>query len=528
MAIRKIIKFGAYSVSTPLIILGIVFLINLIFSQFFIRFDFTKGKIFSLSKASKKILKKLDDIVIIKCYFSENLSQPYSTYKDYLKDLLKEYKIFSKGKIKYDFVHSSDEEKFRQEALTQGLPPLRFTQIAKDKYEVKEGFMGVVILFEDKKEVIPVVNKIESLEFDITSKIKKLITRQKKKIGYTLAHDEISLPQIQPYQMLSEQYDFVPVNLSEGTTTFLDTSAVLIIGPKNKFSERELFSLDQYIISGKPVAFFVDLKDVALETFFARPIETGLNDFLESYGIKIKQGIIFDSVCSRINLTSRQGFFMITNIVQYPAFPVITEYNKENPIVKDLGNIYLPYVSPIEFTKKSENTNFIPLTFSSKYAFYRENVFSLNPLQDFYPLKNDTTGQFVLSGILEGYLKSRYESPPANISQKEFIGQTQNARIIVIGTSKFLRDGYPQDENNYKFFQNIVDWLAEDPQLIAIRSKGINLGFLKPVSNNLRLISKGILIFFPPIFVLGFGIFRWQYRKIEKIKQARELLKRGE
>ena len=45
--------------------------------------------------------------------------------------------------------------------------------IENDKVEIKKVYMGSVLLYEDKREVIPVIQTSTGLEYDITTKIKK-------------------------------------------------------------------------------------------------------------------------------------------------------------------------------------------------------------------------------------------------------------------------------------------------------------------------------------------------------------------
>jgi ABC-type uncharacterized transport system involved in gliding motility auxiliary subunit len=87
-----------------LLILAILLVINLISVYLFTRLDLTEGKVFSLSKTSKDIARNLDDKVIVKMYFSEDLPPPYNTNARYLKDKLEEYRAYSKGNLKLELI----------------------------------------------------------------------------------------------------------------------------------------------------------------------------------------------------------------------------------------------------------------------------------------------------------------------------------------------------------------------------------------------------------------------------------------
>ena len=91
-----------------------------------LRLDLTENNIYSLSKASKKVMKSLDDKVIIKAYFSKNLPLQYQEGRKYLDNLLHEYRAYSKSKLKFKFLDPSEDEDTAREAMVNGIPPLKF------------------------------------------------------------------------------------------------------------------------------------------------------------------------------------------------------------------------------------------------------------------------------------------------------------------------------------------------------------------------------------------------------------------
>ena len=49
--------------------------------------------------------------------------------------------------------------------------------LENDKVEIKKVYMGLVLLYEDLREVIPIIQTSTGLEYDITTKIKTQGTR---------------------------------------------------------------------------------------------------------------------------------------------------------------------------------------------------------------------------------------------------------------------------------------------------------------------------------------------------------------
>ena len=56
--------------------------------------------------------------------------------------------------------------------------------IEKDKAELANVYMGIAILYEDKKEVLPVVQTTNNLEYDLTSAILKVTSKEVKTVGF--------------------------------------------------------------------------------------------------------------------------------------------------------------------------------------------------------------------------------------------------------------------------------------------------------------------------------------------------------
>ena len=168
----------------------VLVLINLVAVEFFTRLDLTQGKVYTLSKSSKNIVRNLKDKLVVKAYFSKELPPPYNQNRRYLKDQLDDYKAYSGGKFQYEFVDPGSEESLEREAQSFRVPPLQVNVMQKDKVELKKVYMGLVFLYEDKSETIPQVMSTSGLEYDITSTIKKITSQNLKKVGFLTGYGE--------------------------------------------------------------------------------------------------------------------------------------------------------------------------------------------------------------------------------------------------------------------------------------------------------------------------------------------------
>ncbi|GAH54513.1 unnamed protein product, partial [marine sediment metagenome] len=79
------------------IVIGTVVFANLISRRLFFRWDLTKNKVYTLSGSSRNIIGQLDDRLLAKVYFSDNLPGELANSRRYLQDILEEFQAYSGG-----------------------------------------------------------------------------------------------------------------------------------------------------------------------------------------------------------------------------------------------------------------------------------------------------------------------------------------------------------------------------------------------------------------------------------------------
>ena len=97
-------------------ILVVIVLVNILGDKYFARLDFTADKRYTLSKASKDILKNLPEPVTVTAYFTEDLAPQFLKIKRDFKDLLTEYANASHGNVVYEFVNPNEDQELEMPA----------------------------------------------------------------------------------------------------------------------------------------------------------------------------------------------------------------------------------------------------------------------------------------------------------------------------------------------------------------------------------------------------------------------------
>ncbi|HCX73522.1 MAG TPA: hypothetical protein DHM37_07380 [Candidatus Cloacimonas sp.] len=504
-----------------IVFIAIIVFINLVSLSVFTRLDFSKGNIYSLADASKKAVENLEDRLVVKAYFSENLPGQYADAKRYTRDLLSEYQAYSHGKLSYEFVDPADEQELKQEARKNQIFPISMRVVENDKLEIREVYMGLAFMYQGETEAIPIIENTRGLEYEVTSKIKKIISQGLKKLAFfqTENLDTPAIPQMQQRnpndnlstirQLLSESYELQKTDLSEKIAP--ETDVLVFTGVNDSLNTQQLYNFDQFVMNGGNVVLLQDRVEVNLQQQRASMINSNIFDLLRHYGIHIKNNLVTDAQCGQVQVQRQQGIFRMATPVKYPLFPVITNVNEDNLMVKNLDQMQMIYVSEIDTTHVASDLEVTPLLFTSENSGeIRGPRYNININQymqaDLKQMFQDSPKVVaaMYSGSFQSYFADNAAYPEARKSVK-------GAKIVVLPDSQFITDDAGAGaQPNLDFVQNAVDYLASESALIEIRSRGTEYRPLKEIPTSARKIVKWINILLPSLLLIIFGILHYR------------------
>ncbi|MDD2380738.1 MAG: GldG family protein, partial [Mariniphaga sp.] len=201
-----------------LVVAGILILLNILASRFFFRIDFTEDKRYTLSQATKDLLGELDEPVTITAYFSEGLPPNIDNTRIDFKNMLSEYGSRSHGNIVYEFINPNKDPMVEQEAVQNGISPVVINVREKDQSVQKKAYLGAILKYAEKTEVVPFIQPGTAMEYTLSSAIKKLVVEEKKLVGFIQGHGEATLTMMpQAMQALEILNAAEPVNLTDST-----------------------------------------------------------------------------------------------------------------------------------------------------------------------------------------------------------------------------------------------------------------------------------------------------------------------
>lgn len=497
------------SLASKLILIVVVLvLVNLLSTRFFMRLDFTGDKMYTLSKATKDILKSLDEPVTVTAYFTRGSQPEIEKARKDFQDLLVEYSNRSNGMVNYEFVNPNDDPQVEQEAAKAGIQPLVLNVREKDQVKQQRVYLGAKLMMGDRTEIIPVIQPGAAMEFTLSSSIKKLSLIDKPQIGFVQGHGQPSITaMMQAMEQLQVLYNVAPVNLMDDSGDLSQFLTIAIIAPTDSFSDFELRKLDEYLSKGGRL--FIAHNHVAgdFQTMQGNVSASNLSGWLAEKGLTIENHFVVDKSAGNVGVRQQTGFMTFTRQIPFHYWPAIRKF-PNMPITKGLNEVMLQFASAINFYGDT-TLKFIPIlqtseksgTLSVPLYFNLEKQWSDSD----FPLKGQTVG-----GVLQGPIAGPVHSKIVLITDGDFAinGEGQNAQ--------------PKPADNVSLMVNSIDWLSDDTGLIELRTKEVTSRPLEEIEEGKRTTYKWVNFLLPIALVVVLGIVRMQLRRKKRIKRMEE------
>ncbi len=521
---------------------GILVCINALSYRHFFRADLTATKRYTVSAATKKAVAGLDDIVNIKVYLSRTMPPYMAPLVDQVKDMLQEYRICANGNLDIEYIDPADDPSLQQKLQFMGIPQLRLNIVEKDQAAVTTVYMGLAVLYGDSKEVIPALTDVASLEYDLTGKILRAQKKEVKTIGFLSGHGEPGLDRElgTVNNELREQY-YTRTVATIGSQTIPAEVAVLVVASPKQLTERELFAIDQYIMTGGKAVFLIDAIEIQERGMQGTLIESPVMKLLEHYGVRVAPELVLDQLSE--NASFKSGPYDV--LLPYPFWVRVVRQNAQtdNPIVSSIETMVMPWTSPLELLQEKTGSNIVSvLARSSPYSWTMKGYFDISPKQEFDAPESQKR-QHVLALAMSGSFSSYFAGKPvppavkdatieepsapgdaeAKPAQTEVLQQSRETRIIVTGNSRFITDNFiNQFDGNRAFFLNAVDWCTADDTLMGIRARESGDSTLYVMSENVKAAVRLINMCAVPGLVAVFGIAQAYLRRRRKRLAVKE------
>lgn len=501
----------------------IVLLANTLAAQHFWRVDVSRDRLWSLDESSKRLASKLDKPLVVKVFFSRGLGAPYNNHEQFLRDKLEEYRAYAGGQMQVQVVDPDADPAAAEEAKKYGITQLEYTVREQDRAELRKIWMGVVMLYGGRQEVLPAVTNLGSLEYELSSALYRLQQTEKtrKTIAWSIGHGEPDFARDQgPLRALAEnlagRYTLRQVPLGGAGTVPDDIDALLVVGPQLPLEDRALYQIDQHLMRGGSVAFFVtntrpDLRQLRVTHTFS-----GLDPLLGHYGVQVNRDVVIDRANNgAMRFPVRSGQKLAWRDINHPLIPKATDLSRTSVMVAGLDALVLPFASSLTLpSEPPPGLVYEAVASSSPSSGSVPSVPSLDPAAFRDVGSDEKRGPFAVVVTATGAFRSFFETRPApapvsgiaavsedNPEEAAFIAEGAPTRFAVAGSADMIA-------NNPAFMLNLCDWLVQDEALVGIRSKIATIPSLTPTSQGEQLAWKLGMLLWGPLALLGYGAWR--------------------
>lgn len=367
----------------------------------------------------------------------------------------------------------------------------------------------------------------------------------KANIGYITGHGEpdfVDIPQefggnpndrfnsfTEYLNEIDQTHNFEVIDTrTENIPSIID--ALIIAGSKVAFTENELYKIDQFIMSGKPVLFMVNGSEIKEGSFNYPvydaeprlvPIDNGLNDILKNYGLYIETNMIFDENSYR----TRNQQTRLEQILYYIPMITTENINPQNDITKSINLILAPMTSEILINTNIDGVKITPLLHTSDRSWIETEYIS-SSMNEGAPSDSSRFSKRLIAAISEGRMESAFlgkdititntNNNQPNMANINRINSTSDGKIIVIGSCDIGKNSAYQA--NKIFLMNLIDYMAGDGGLMSIRRKGSIFNPPYQVPESIKLFVRVINIVIVPLIVIVFGLALWNSDKKRRKK----------
>lgn len=555
---KKTAQFNRSITISALLTSAILIAVYIVGQFFYTKFDATEENRYTLTPATKRTLEQVEDQIYIKVMLDGKFPASFKRLQTATLDMLREFSRINPN-IQYNLddpnVGTTEEVNARRKQLAdQKIIPtqLRLTGTAGESAQyiypyalVYSGETAIpVSLLQDDvpgadKDVI-INNSVNLLEYNLIDGIKKVLRRDPISIVFTSGQGELSNLQIKSILgELSKGYVVNRINLDSVIEIPSRIDVLVIAKPTEKFTDAQIFMIDQYVMNGGNLICMIDPLNVSLDSinankqYIPQPYDIGLDPLLFKYGVRINQDLVLDLQCTRIPMViGMQGDKPQTELFPWYYSP-LAEGNPDFAISKGLDKIQFEFPARIDTLETSADIRKSLVLRSSPYS-----RIQLNPVRlSFAILREELDptlfdkGPQNLGVLLEGKFTSVFQNrltedmkntlEQLNIT---FKAESDQAKILVISDGDFVKNlvnpatdevaplGFNKYEGvtftgNRDFFLNVIEHMTDPSGILEARTKDIKLRLIDKVKvNTERTYWQLLNILGPVIGVVLLGI----------------------
>jgi ABC-2 type transport system permease protein len=551
----------------------------------------------AIQKLNNKIsaLLNLKDKIKVKLFLSSSLKSvaplmglnQIPEYPVKLKESIERLNTKSFGKLEYTYIDPSKEPSKEPLWKPYNLMQLQWPNLSDGNIPAGKGMIGLVMEYGEKVRNIPLLKvlqlpiigtqydlvDIDKLEDIVNDNLETLVDINQD-LGYLAGHGTLSISSFSPMgqqnpdaistfsNLISKTYSLKSINLKDQSIPD-SLNCLMIARPTEKFSDYELYQIDQALMKGTNFALFIDaFKEINpsnQQRFGSNrgpnyvPLDTGIDKLLSHYGIHIKKSYVLDENSHKQRLPRNMGGG------ERPIYfaPIIKSKNINHDLnfIRVIKGLIAVKISPLELDEaqiSKNNLKAVKLFTSSEKSWEIHKNISLNPMFLSPPPSDDEKQSFALAYIVEGEFPSYFAGKPipekksqdentdtkdkkestsepaekkTNVdmskikSQGETISKGKPAKIFLMASAEMLKNNVLNPEGNSPndmLILNTIDALNHRENIATMRSKVLSFNPLNDTGSLTKTFVKTFNIAGLPVLLVFLGLIVWLRRHSRK------------
>ncbi|MGB0424572.1 MAG: gliding motility-associated ABC transporter substrate-binding protein GldG, partial [Flavobacteriales bacterium] len=477
--------------STVIIVVAAVLL-----SLGYFKIDLTEEKRHTLTNSTEEMLTELDDKMFVRVYLKGTYPAKWKNLEQSIRERLDEFRDLSSN-VEYEFIdiyESGDKTTIGENEAALWEKGLRFTNIYnEDKGTGSKQVQNIwpAALISYKEKVLPlqfyksdnpdptdaVINtSINNLEYELSSKMRELMRREKPSIVFLEGHGELEPIETADWtRTLQETYDVTTIRVNDQVNSLTDKldntkyrtpkyDLLVIAKPDSLFGQKEKLLIDQYIMSGGKTLWMIDPIKTDLDSLsqqqqtLAMTNDIGIYDMLFDYGVKANRDLVLDYQCDIIVLDAgRDGTQRNFQPFNWYFAPLTFTNEALHPISANLDPVRFDFVSSLEIVGNSPDVTKTPILKSSEMSRIQKAPVRVNTAVvnfDINHFQGSKTNLRNLAVLLEGEFdsnfKGRLNDSLTNSPDFAFREKSATTKMIVIGDGDVGRNKVMPVENGFQ------------------------------------------------------------------------------
>lgn len=505
---KKALDRRIYTIGSIVLAIILFLAVNIFSNSVFktARIDLTEESLYTVSQATKNILRNLDEPLVLRLYVSKRVRDgvpALSTYADRVEELLRQYERLAGGNVRLEVFEPEQFSPEEDTAVGYGIQGIPASAAGDVLYFGLAGTNST-----DDEDIIPFFTpgREAFLEYDLSKLVFNLSRPKKTLIGLISSLPLAADPRARyaPWTVHEQASQFFDMRIMGGEINEIDESVdiLMLVQPTN-LDGRTLYAIDQYFLRGGAGIIFVDPHSEVFpqpqgqQRQYQPPPDHTLGPLFEAWGIDVPlDQVVGDrTAAQRVNAVS-SGRRIVTDYLPWMSLDR-AGIEGSDVVTAEIERVAL--LSPGHLVRHENSAlTMTPLIFSTEQSMLID-VDEIRPLPNPLGLLTDFEAEntnYTLAARFSGSLKTAFpDGPPKRVNPRgeEVVEESDSipqllesqapTNIIIVADTDLLADrawlrgsggGAVPVAQNGDFVVNALDNLAGSADLIALRGRGLS------------------------------------------------------